>query len=47
VAQVVLFPSRQEGYVLLTNDACEGTEGALREFALAVHDKIRPDDPQR
>jgi D-alanyl-D-alanine-carboxypeptidase/D-alanyl-D-alanine-endopeptidase len=46
-AQVVLFPSQQEGYVLLTNDACEGTEGALREFALAVHDRIRADDPHR
>jgi serine-type D-Ala-D-Ala carboxypeptidase/endopeptidase len=46
-AQVVLFPRQQEGYVLLTNDACAGTEGALREFALAVHDRIAPGGPQR
>ena len=40
-AQVVLFPRQREGYVLLTNDACEGTEGALRDFAVALHEKIR------
>ena len=40
-AQVVLFPGLQEGYVLLTNDACEGTEGALRDFAVALHDRVR------
>lgn len=39
-AQVVLFPQRQEGYVLLTNDSCQGTEGALRDFAVALHRKI-------
>jgi serine-type D-Ala-D-Ala carboxypeptidase/endopeptidase len=40
-AQVVLFPrQQQEGYVLLTNDACEGTEGALRDVAVAIHDRI-------
>lgn len=42
-AQVVLFPKQREGYVLLTNDACEGTEGALRDFAVAIHDKVRSD----
>lgn len=42
--QVVLFPRRQEGYVLLANDACEGTEGALRDFALTLHDQARSAD---
>jgi serine-type D-Ala-D-Ala carboxypeptidase/endopeptidase len=42
-AQVVLFPRQREGYVLLTNDACEGTEGALRQFAVAIHDRISSD----
>lgn len=46
-AQVVLFPGQQEGYVLLTNDACDGTEGALRNFAVAVHDKTRADNRHR
>jgi serine-type D-Ala-D-Ala carboxypeptidase/endopeptidase len=46
-AQVVLFPRQREGYVFLANDACEGTEGALRDFALAVHDAIRSGDPRR
>jgi serine-type D-Ala-D-Ala carboxypeptidase/endopeptidase len=46
-AQVVLFPRQQEGYVLLTNDACEGTGGALRYFALRVHDKIGSDNLHR
>lgn len=46
-AQVVLFPQQQEGYVLLANDACEGTEGALRDFAVAVHDETRADNSQR
>lgn len=46
-AQVVLFPRQREGYVLLANDACEGTEGALREFAQAVHDGIGSVGSQR
>jgi CubicO group peptidase (beta-lactamase class C family) len=39
-AQVVLFPSQHEGYVLLANDACEGTESALRQVALSLHRKL-------
>jgi D-alanyl-D-alanine-carboxypeptidase/D-alanyl-D-alanine-endopeptidase len=31
-AQVVLFPRQREGYALLANDACKGTEDALGEF---------------
>jgi serine-type D-Ala-D-Ala carboxypeptidase/endopeptidase len=46
-AQVVLFPRQQEGYVLLANDACQGTEGALREFALTLHDRVGSDNPHR
>ena len=36
-AQIVLYPQTQEGYVLLSNDACEGTEGALKEIAQQLH----------
>lgn len=46
-AQVVLFPREREGYVLLTNDSCEGTEGALRDFAVALHDEISSADLHR
>jgi hypothetical protein len=46
-AQVVLFPRRREGYALLANDACQGTEGALRAFALGIHERMRSDDLRR
>jgi len=36
-SQVVLYPQTQEGYVLLANDACEGTEGALKQIARQLH----------
>ena len=36
-SQVVLYPQSQEGYVLLANDACEGTEGALKQIAQQLH----------
>lgn len=40
-SQVVLFPNEQEGYVLLANDTCVGTESALKQFAVSVHRKLR------
>jgi len=36
-SQVVLYPKQHEGYVLLANDACDGTEGALKNLAEAIH----------
>lgn len=36
-SQVVLFPGQQEGYVMLANDACSGSEQGLAELARAVH----------
>jgi CubicO group peptidase (beta-lactamase class C family) len=36
-SQVVLYPQTQEGYVLLANDACEGTEGTLKQIAQQLH----------
>jgi len=36
-SQMVLYPQTQEAYVLLSNDACEGTEGALRDIAQHLH----------
>ncbi len=36
-SQVVLFPDEHEGYVLLANDACSGTESALKELAIELH----------
>jgi len=44
-AQVVLFPQRYEGYVLLANDTCVGTESALAEIARSLHRKLRPGEP--
>lgn len=39
-SQMVLFPSEQEGFVLLTNDTCEGSETRLRTLAIAVRDAL-------
>lgn len=36
-SQVVLYPKQHEGFALLANDACEGTESALKAIAEAVH----------
>jgi len=36
-SQVVLFPRQHEGYVLLVNDACTGSEQGLAQLAMAVH----------
>jgi CubicO group peptidase (beta-lactamase class C family) len=36
-SQVVLYPDSGQGFVLLANDTCEGTEGALKDIASAVH----------
>lgn len=36
-SQVVLFPAQGEGFALLANDSCEGTESALKGIAIAVH----------
>ena len=36
-SQMVLYPQTQDGYVLLANDACEGTEGALKDIARHLH----------
>lgn len=41
-SQVVLYPKRHEGFVLLANDACEGSEGALTAIAEAVHERDLP-----
>jgi serine-type D-Ala-D-Ala carboxypeptidase/endopeptidase len=35
-SQVVLYPDQREGYALLANDACVGTEGALKAIAMAI-----------
>ncbi|HEY1744190.1 MAG TPA: serine hydrolase domain-containing protein, partial [Granulicella sp.] len=36
-SQIVLYPDAQEGFVLLANDTCQGTEGALKDIAMEVH----------
>lgn len=36
-SQVLLYPQRHEGFVLLANDTCEGTESALKNMAMAIH----------
>jgi CubicO group peptidase (beta-lactamase class C family) len=40
-SQVVLFPSSGQGFVLLANDACPGTESNLKDMALAIHAQDR------
>jgi CubicO group peptidase (beta-lactamase class C family) len=44
-SQIVLYPAQREGYALLANDACEGSESALKAIAAAVHQSRRPADP--
>jgi CubicO group peptidase (beta-lactamase class C family) len=39
-SQVVLYPRQRQGFVLLANDACAGTEGALKNMAQAIHAQI-------
>jgi D-alanyl-D-alanine-carboxypeptidase/D-alanyl-D-alanine-endopeptidase len=40
-SQVVLYPDKHEGYVMLANDTCAGTESALGDIATAVHGSLR------
>lgn len=40
-SQVVLYPQDQEGFVLLSNDTCEGTESSLKNTAIAVHRALK------
>jgi hypothetical protein len=40
--QVVLYPDQHEGYVMLANDTCAGTESALGDIATAVHASLNP-----
>jgi len=39
-SQVVLFPRSHDGYVLLANDTCHGTESTLRDLAVALHHRL-------
>jgi hypothetical protein len=38
----MLYPNARIGFVLLANDACAGSESALRRFAASVRDAVRP-----
>ena len=39
-SQIVLYPDAQAGFVLLANDTCQGTEGALKDIATEVHQAL-------
>jgi CubicO group peptidase (beta-lactamase class C family) len=39
-SQIALYPDRREAYVLLANDACAGTESALKAIAMDVHARL-------
>ena len=39
-AQVVLFPKQHDGYALLANDACQGTESALADIAVSLQGQL-------
>jgi CubicO group peptidase (beta-lactamase class C family) len=41
-SQIMLYPNARIGFVLLANDACAGSESALRRFAASVRDAVRP-----
>lgn len=40
-SEVMLYPEQHEGYALFANDSCEGTESALKTFAMSVHENAR------
>ncbi|SEM49737.1 CubicO group peptidase, beta-lactamase class C family [Luteibacter sp. UNCMF331Sha3.1] len=40
-SQVVLYPATGQGFVLLANDTCPGTESALKALAMTVHAATR------
>ncbi|GLQ90224.1 serine hydrolase domain-containing protein [Dyella flagellata] len=39
-SQMVLYPRQHQGFVLLANDTCEGTESALKGIAQSIHRQI-------
>lgn len=41
-SEVMLYPETAEGYVLLANDSCAGTEQALKAIASRLHGARRP-----
>ncbi|UPG95727.1 serine hydrolase domain-containing protein [Luteibacter aegosomatissinici] len=41
-SQVVLFPRSGQGFALLANDTCKGTEGALKTLAIDAHSGAAP-----
>lgn len=40
-SQMVLFPDQRQGYVLLANDACEGSEAAMKQLAISLAAALR------
>jgi serine-type D-Ala-D-Ala carboxypeptidase/endopeptidase len=40
-SQVVLYPDEKEGFALLANDTCTGTEGLLKTIASMVHNSLK------
>jgi D-alanyl-D-alanine-carboxypeptidase/D-alanyl-D-alanine-endopeptidase len=36
-SQMLLYPKQHQGFVLLANDTCQGTEGALKTMAMSIH----------
>jgi serine-type D-Ala-D-Ala carboxypeptidase/endopeptidase len=41
-SQILLYPDSRDGYVLLANDACAGSESALKGIAMALHHHRAP-----
>ncbi|HEX4151873.1 MAG TPA: serine hydrolase domain-containing protein [Steroidobacteraceae bacterium] len=39
-SQVVLYPDDREGFALLANDTCKGTESALKDIAATLHGEL-------
>lgn len=41
-SQMVLYPDTLDGYVLLANDACAGSEGELKGIGMKLHGALHP-----
>jgi hypothetical protein len=45
-SQMVLYPDTEDGYVLLANDACAGSEGELKAIGMKLHGALNARSPR-
>jgi CubicO group peptidase (beta-lactamase class C family) len=46
-SQMVLYPDTGDGYVLLANDTCAGSEGELKAIGMKLHGALNAGTKQR